>query len=101
MKLEKFNELNQTMSKFFDACEFQLYHCDNYSKTQLVVYDRPNKRVIVEMKFINTIDIDRMNMKERHDTLEFNLIYHSCEYDEKQLNSAELSAVKNLIQMYK
>ena len=107
MKLEKFNELNRNMSKFFDACEFQVYTHTNCSETELVVYDRPNKRALVEIHFMNTIDVNNSNLisltktKERYDELEFNLHYSSFKYDESTMNSAELSAIKNLIKVYK
>ena len=106
MKLEKFNELNRNMSKFFDACEFQVYTHNNCSETELVVYDRPNKRSLVEIHFMNTIDVNYKaisltKVKERYDELEFNITFSSFKYDETILNSAELSAVKNLIKVYK
>ena len=106
MKLEKFNELNRNMSKFFDACEFQVYTHTNCSETELVVYDRPNKRSLVEIHFMNTIDVNyKMDSltktKERYDELEFNLTFSSFKYDELSLNGAELSAIKNLIRVYK
>lgn len=106
MKLEKFNELNRNMSKFFDACEFQVYTHTNCSQTELVVYDRPNKRSLVEIHFLNTIDVNYKTnsltkTNERYDELELNLTYSSFKYDESTLNSAELSAIKNLIKIYK
>ena len=101
MKLEKFNELNQTMSKFFDACEFQVSVRDNDETTILKVVDKQNNgyRIIVEIYFTNSIDVNTTN--KGFDTLELNLSYDYSTYDKDSLNSAELSAVKNLIQMYK
>ena len=106
MKLEKFNELNRNMSKFFDACEFQVYTHTNCSQTELVVYDRPNKRSLVEIHFMNTIDVNYKTdsltkTKERYDELELNLTFSSFKYDESTMNSAELSAIKSLIKVYK
>ena len=107
MKLEKFNELNRNMSKFFDACDFQVLTHNNFSETELIVFDRLNKKTLVKINFINTIDVDCSNTvslvknKDRNDVLEFNLTYSSFKYDESTMNSAELSAVKSLIKIYK
>lgn len=107
MKLEKFNELNRNMSKFFDACDFLVKPHNNFSETELVVYDRLNKKNLVKINFINTIDVDsssRISLarnKDRNDVLEFNLTYSSFKYDESTMNSAELSAIKSLIKIYK
>lgn len=107
MKLEKFNELNRNMSKFFDACDFLVKPHNNFSETELVVYDRLNKKNLVKINFLNTIDVDSSNRislvknKDRNDELEFNLTYSSFKYDESTMNSAELSAIKSLIKIYK
>lgn len=107
MKLEKFNELNRNMSKFFDACDFQVLTHNNFSETELIVFDRLNKKTLVKINFINTIDVNCSNTislvktKDRNDELEFNLHYSSFKYDESTMNSAELSAVKSLIKVYK
>ena len=107
MKLEKFNELNRNMSKFFDACDFQVLTHNNFSETELIVFDRLNKKTLVKINFINTIDVDCSNTvslvknKDRNDVLEFNLHYSSFKYDESTMNSAELSAIKSLIKIYK
>lgn len=107
MKLEKFNELNRNMSKFFDACDFQVLTHNNFSETELIVFDRLNKKTLVKINFINTIDVNCSNTisliktKDRNDELELNLTYSSFKYDETTLNSAELSAIKNLIKIYK
>lgn len=107
MKLEKFNELNRNMSKFFDACDFQVLTHNNFSETELIVFDRLNKKTLVKINFMNTIDVNCSNTvslvktKDRNDELEFNLHYSSFKYDESKMNSAELSAIKNLIKVYK
>ena len=107
MKLEKFNELNRNMSKFFDACEFQVLTHNNFSETELIVFDSINKKTLVKINFINTIDVNCSNTislvktKDRNDELEFNLHYSSFKYDETKMNSAELSAIKSLIKVYK
>lgn len=99
MKAEKFNELNQTMCKFFDACEFNVTIEDGDEKTVLKVIDKDHHdRVVVEMYFINFLNI---NSKNGYDLVEWELQYDFARYDKDILTPAELSAVKNLIQMYK
>ena len=99
MKAEKFNELNQTMCKFFDACEFNVTIEDGDEKTVLKVIDKDHHdRVVVEMYFINFLNI---NSKNGCDLVEWDLQYDFARYDKDILTPAELSAVKNLIQMYK
>ena len=100
MKLEKFNELNRNMSKFFDACDFLVKPHNNFSETELVVYDRLNKKnLVIDVNSSNRISLVRN--KDRNDELEFNLTYSSFKYDESTMNSAELSAIKSLIKIYK
>lgn len=99
MKAEKFNELNQTMCKFFDACEFNVTIEDGDEKTVLKVIDKDHHdRVVVEIYFINFLNI---NSKNGYDLVEWELQYDFACYDKDILTPAELSAVKNLIQMYK
>ena len=98
MKLEKFNELNKNMSKFFDACEFQVFLNKNNSETILRVVDiTKDNLVLVEMTFENRIST---NTKKNVDVLEFDLYYLSSRSSDK-LTDAELSAVKSIIKMYK
>lgn len=100
MKAEKFNELNQTMSKFFDACEFNVTIEDGDEKTVLKVIDKDHHdRVVVEMYFINFLNTNCSN--KGYDLVEWELQYDFARYDKDSLTPAELSAVKNLIQMYK
>jgi hypothetical protein len=98
MKLEKFNELNKTMSKFFDACEFHVFLNKNNSETILRVVDTTKDNlVLVEMTFENRMST---NTKKNVDVLEFDLYYLSSRSSDK-LTDAELSAVKSIIKMYK
>jgi hypothetical protein len=101
MKVEKFNEMNKNISKFFDACEFQVSVHDNDETTMLKVVDKQNNgyRIIVEIYFTNSIDVNTTN--KGFNTLELNLSYDYSTYDKDNLNSAELSAVKSIIKMYK
>lgn len=100
MKAEKFNELNKNMSKFFDACEFNVTIEDGDEKTVLKVIDKDHHdRVVVEMYFINFLNINCSN--KGYDLVEWELQYDFARYDKDSLTPAELSAVKNLIQMYK
>ncbi|MBO7693938.1 MAG: hypothetical protein J6T10_15065 [Methanobrevibacter sp.] len=100
MKAEKFNELNQNMSKFFDACEFNVTIEDGDEKTVLKVIDKDHHdRVVVEMYFINFLNTNCSN--KGYDLVEWELQYDFARYDKDSLTPAELSAVKNLIQMYK
>jgi GTPase Era involved in 16S rRNA processing len=107
MKLEKFNELNRNMSKFFDACDFIVHPHNNFSETELIVYDNVNKKTLVKINFINTIDVNSSNRmsltknKDRNDVLEFNLTCSSFKYDVSTINIAELSAIKRLIMVYR
>lgn len=98
MKVEKFNELNKTMSKFFDACKFLVFLNKNNSETILRVVDTTKDNlVLVEMTFENRMST---NTKKNVDVLEFDLYYLSSRSSDK-LTDAELSAVKSIIKMYK
>ena len=98
MKLEKFNELNKNMSKFFDACEFHVFLNKHDSETILRVVDTTKDNlVLVEMTFENRLCT---NTKKNVTVLEFDLYYLSSRSSDK-LTDAELSAVKSIIKMYK
>lgn len=96
MKVEKFNELNQTMSKFFNACEFRVTIENGDENTVLKVIDKD--RVVVEMYFINFLNINCSN--NEYDLVDWELQYDFAHYDKDSLTTAELSAVKNLIKVY-
>lgn len=96
MNVEKFNELNKTMRKFFNACEFRVTIEDGDENTVLKVIDKD--RVVVEIYFINFLNINCSN--NEYDLVEWELQYDFAHYDKDSLNPAELSAVKNLIKVY-
>lgn len=98
MKVSKFNELNESMCQFFDACEIQVWLCQDAKVSVLKVVDKTqNNKELVKIYFKNTIDV---NTHKNFDSLELNVSYDYSSYS-SDLNESELSAIKNLIKIYK
>ena len=98
MTIKEFNETIEHLREFFDACVFELRTKNMETETILTVKDEKSKADLVAIHFTNDISI---NSHKGYDSLELHISYDWAHYDENDLSSAEMSAIKAIIKMFK